>query len=118
MFCIQASRESNILPLQFFFVLDPFVAVTLNLYKDANHAASKQHKQILPLWKYAGCITVDKLDKVENVLVIFTENSTIVFGFDGSSILRQWYEAFHSQFGKGMSNLTFIFLLIYFEFIP
>lgn len=73
----------------------------LILFKDATH---RQKKQILPLWKYSGCVTFSKVEKVENVLMIFTENSTIVLALDTQRLLNEWYHAIQVQFGKGMQH--------------
>ena len=70
----------------------------LIMFKDASH---RNQKQIFPLWKYAGCMTFTKVEKAENVLMIFTESNTIVLAFDTPRLLNDWYHAIQVQFGKG-----------------
>ena len=70
----------------------------LILYKDQSH---KNHKQVLPLWEFAGCITFTKVEKVENILMIFTEITTIVLAFDTPRLLDEWHHTIQAQFGKG-----------------
>jgi len=78
-------------------VPDPCEASMLILYKDQNH---RHHKQVLPLWKFAGCLTSPKADKAENVLMIFTENTTTALAFDTPTLLNDWYQAICTQIGK------------------
>lgn len=66
------------------------------------HPSDKRPKKIHPLWKYAGCLTFTRVEKAENVLMIFIEHSTIVLAFDTQRLLNDWYHAFQVQFGKGM----------------
>ena len=77
---------------------DPCEASMLILYKDQSR---RHHKQVLPLWKFAGCLTSPKAEKAENVLMIFTENTTITLAFDTPVLLNDWYQAMCTQFGKG-----------------
>ena len=88
---------------------DPCESSMLILYKDQSH---KNHKQVLPLWEFAGCITFTKVEKVENVLMIFTEITTIVLAFDTPRLLDEWHHAIQAQFGKGkLINVIFWLLL-------
>ena len=70
----------------------------LILFKDQSH---RNHKQVLPLWKFAGCATFTKVEKAENVLMIFTEISTIILAFESPRLLKCWHNAIQDQFGKG-----------------
>eukprot|EP00794_Sanderia_malayensis_P007338 gene7338-8158_t len=72
---------------------------TLVLYKDANHVQTKQHKHIWPLWRYAGSHVFGKVEKAENVLMIFTETNTIVFAFENQVLLNEWQCSLQNEFG-------------------
>ena len=87
---------------------DPCEASMLILYKDQNH---RHHKQVLPLWKFAGCLTSPKADKAENVLMIFTENTTTALAFDTPTLLNDWYQAICTQIGKGKVQIFALFTI-------
>ncbi len=74
----------------------------MTLYKDANHAKNKQQKpNILPLWRYAGSAIFQKVEKTENVLMIFTETNTILLAFENQAVLNDWQSVLQNEFGRG-----------------
>ena len=83
-----------------FLFTDLFMLV---FYKDTLQAKEKRrHKQVVPLLEYAGSKVLDKVEKVENVLVIITESQTSFMSFDSVDVRDAWFKILQEQFGQGM----------------